>query len=100
MTRTDRALPDGQRHPAVASPLNAPKPVLSSSPAGVCKLLACRPIAATRQPRLLRAPSTCTPGAISVLLLAAESVNPVRMNPGPPPVASGGGSGLTLLTPP
>src|SRR5206468_3179559 len=100
MTRTARSLPDGHRHPAAASPLNAPKPVLSSSPAGVCKLLACRPIAATRQPSLPRAPSTRTPGLISMLLLAAESVNPVRMNPGPPPAAPGPSPGIPLRPPP
>src|SRR6266511_1716427 len=85
MMRTERSLPDRHRHPATASPLNAPKPVLSSSPAGVWRLPACLPIAATRQPSLPRAPSTRTPGLISMLLLAAEGCNPVRMNPGPPP---------------
>src|SRR3954464_7642389 len=97
--RMASALPDGQCHPAVASPLKAPNPVLSSSPLGVCRFLAPRPIAAARHPNSPRAPSTCAPALTSVLLLAPESVNPGRVNPAPP-AASGSCAGITLSTPP
>src|SRR5437763_718208 len=82
-----------------ASPENALNPVLSSSPTGVWRLLANRPMPNRRQPQPPLAPSTRAAASSSALFEAPDVSNPVRIVRGPP-LASRSSSGITFTTPP
>jgi hypothetical protein len=79
--------------------LIAPKPVLSSSPSGVWKSDALRPVTKPRQPKLLLAPSARSAVPNSPLTLSPYSSMPECMNDSRP-TASGTSAGITLTTPP